>query len=943
MKKRLFVCLLSLAMIFTMTPVTMAADQTFTDVPDGAWYEEAVDYVYDNDLMAGTSDTTFSPDSTTTRGMLVTILYRLAGSPDVSSNSDFTDVADNTWYTQGVAWATANEIVSGYGDGRFGPEDPITREQMAAILYRYAEWAGYDVSESADLTGFSDYNQISDYAKDDLSWANAEGLIVGTSDTTMSPQGYATRAQVAAILYRFCEKVVNGNGNTPETETFTVTFQYNYDNEGAYKTVEVKSGETVSEPSDPTRSGYTFNGWYTSATGGDEFDFSTPITQDVTLYASWTSTGGNVSTHVHSYTSEITTEPTCTETGIRTYTCSCGATFTEVLPATGHSFTWASNNDGTHTGTCTKCGYVSDPQDCTYGEAVIKSQTGNVTVTEETCTVCGYKNVTTITTVSDGLATFDNGVDTGYVVSSETGLTTLNDEINGEPNLGDFTISLSGDLDLSDTTWNPINVNGYQGTGVITVEGNGATITGLTAPLFDGGFAGNSGIVIKDLTIENANINDSTNTQGLGAFISTVDSMETITLTNCHLKDSTIVSTGGARVGGLIGWTSGYDVEDDGPVDTNVTIDNCSVTGCTITANGSVGGIIGHEGCNSATYHTITNCTVTDNTLTSNDDSYRVGVVVGTANVGQVSISDTTSSGNTLVQNNNGTEISRPDGQSDLYGRFVPGSTGILIIDGVYYVVGGTSDSAKAAVKAVLTEDVENIEVELTGDIVYDVNNNSSANMGGESTKTITINGNNHNIIFNNKNSDYCQINATDGLKLTIKNATINNSGYHTTGGTWNNHDITFNCEVDFENVEFDNAVALKNNSVLKNVTINDDGDDNDNYSAYLLWITAEGQTVTLDGCNIIGDGADDRAIAIKDQYVDTPEKVTLNVSNTTITSKTKAAILVTSTAGADITLSNVDITGVDADKVNAVWVDDARTAYYDLVTVTGGTKIQEQ
>ena len=179
----------------------------FVDVPSGSWYEDAVWYVYENGLMAGTSDTTFAPDITTSRGMIVTILYRLEGTPAISGASGFTDVADGQYYTDAVAWAAANNIVGGYGNGLFGPNDTITREQMAAILYRYAQYKGYDVTASADLSGYSDAAQVSSYALAALQWANAEGLVNGTSDTTLTPGGSATRAQVAVILMRFCENI----------------------------------------------------------------------------------------------------------------------------------------------------------------------------------------------------------------------------------------------------------------------------------------------------------------------------------------------------------------------------------------------------------------------------------------------------------------------------------------------------------------------------------------------------------------------------------------------------------------------------------------------------------------------------------------------------------------------------------------------------------------
>lgn len=245
---------------------------------------------------------------------------------------------------------------------------------------------------------------------------------------------------------------------------------------------------------------------------------------------------------------------------------------------------------------------------------------------------------------------------------------------------GDNVVKIGKDIVLKEgETWVPATIDGYHGAGVITVLGNGHTISGLNAPLFAGGFAGNSGIIVKDLTLDGVKINDAASGQGIGAFVCNVDSMPTIELDNCHLTNSEIISTGGARVGGLIGWTSGYNKPNDGPVDTYIKITKCSVEGCTISAKGSVGGIIGHAGCNPATYHTISDCTVKNCVLTSTDDGgWRVGVVVGTANVGKLTINNITESGNTITQ----TGKTAPE-HSNLYGRFVPDTTGELVIDGV--------------------------------------------------------------------------------------------------------------------------------------------------------------------------------------------------------------------------------------------------------------------
>ncbi|MBP3541614.1 MAG: hypothetical protein J6K72_07370 [Clostridia bacterium] len=246
---------------------------------------------------------------------------------------------------------------------------------------------------------------------------------------------------------------------------------------------------------------------------------------------------------------------------------------------------------------------------------------------------------------------------------------------------GNVTIELTESYDMTGYDWTPVTVDGYHGADIVTINGNGNYIKGLNAPLYGGGFAGGSGIVINDLTIIDADMTDegAYTATGYGAFVCAEDSMDKLELNNCHLINSKV---SGGRTGGLVGWTSGYNVQSDGPVDSYITIKNCSVVNCEITGKGTVGAINGHAGCNPATYTTIENCTVKDCVLTSYDDSYRVGVAVGTANVGEVTISNITASGNTIKQINGSTEIERPEGQSDLYGRFVPNSTGKLVIDG---------------------------------------------------------------------------------------------------------------------------------------------------------------------------------------------------------------------------------------------------------------------
>lgn len=184
-----------------------SAGLPFTDVAADAWYYEAVEYVYNADLMNGVSDALFAPDQTTTRGMAVTVLYRLAGNPAISAGSEtFNDVQAGQYYADAAIWAANNGIVNGYGDGSFGPEDLITREQLAAIFYRYSSAQGYDVTASGDLSQFSDAGTISAYAEPALAWANGAGLINGRGNG-LEPQANATRAEIATMLMRFCQSV----------------------------------------------------------------------------------------------------------------------------------------------------------------------------------------------------------------------------------------------------------------------------------------------------------------------------------------------------------------------------------------------------------------------------------------------------------------------------------------------------------------------------------------------------------------------------------------------------------------------------------------------------------------------------------------------------------------------------------------------------------------
>ena len=178
----------------------------FQDVRPGDWCYDAVRYVFEAGLMNGTAADTFTPNASTTRGQIVAILYRLEGSPAMGANR-FSDVAPGAYYAAAVSWASAGGIVNGYGDGTFRPNNLITREQLAAFLYRYASQKGRDVSGRTALNAFADAGQVASYAVEPLSWAVSAGLVNGVSADTLSPRGNASRAQVAVILSRFVQNV----------------------------------------------------------------------------------------------------------------------------------------------------------------------------------------------------------------------------------------------------------------------------------------------------------------------------------------------------------------------------------------------------------------------------------------------------------------------------------------------------------------------------------------------------------------------------------------------------------------------------------------------------------------------------------------------------------------------------------------------------------------
>ena len=187
----------------------------FTDVSEKDWFYSDVMFVYENGLMLGTSKALFSPHGTATRGMMATILWRMEGSPAPKGKNSFTDVEAGKWYADAITWTAENGIFAGYGKDKFGPDDPITREQLAAIFYRYADYKGYDLTVKGNLDKFKDADKITDYAKTAMQWAVGSSLVKGKSGNLLDPQGTATRAEIAAMLHRFIEKYELVQGKAP--------------------------------------------------------------------------------------------------------------------------------------------------------------------------------------------------------------------------------------------------------------------------------------------------------------------------------------------------------------------------------------------------------------------------------------------------------------------------------------------------------------------------------------------------------------------------------------------------------------------------------------------------------------------------------------------------------------------------------------------------------
>ena len=493
-------------------------------------------------------------------------------------------------------------------------------------------------------------------------------------------------------------------------------------------------------------------------------------------------------------------------------------------------------------------------------------------------------------------------------ISTVEQLKAFRDAVNSGTNYKNRTVKLTADIDLSsESNWVPIgNLVAYPGQSFNGVfDGGGHSISNLTctdntpqyavAGLFGSIVSG----TIKDLTVKNVDIKSTHYAGGIVAYTS-----NTPTIENCHVIGGTISSTpeivdgsydNGDKVGGIMGYATAGS-----------TINNCTVQDVTITAYRDMGGIIGYSDGN------VTNNTVIDVTVTQD-------LTNGYKDPAPTTIGDIIGRGSAVSSwesNNN------------------------KVLKSVAQYAGKKYVSLQDALDAAEAVDDPNIVIDLLADVTYEItawsgDKNPQA-FGTKNTQSITINGNNHTLDFFHKNSDWNNVatNNDPQTKLILNNMALTNSGHN--DGPWNRHDINFNCAVELNDVTSDKALAFKNSVTLNNVTVTETG------AVYCVWIQANGQTVDINGLNVTAPNGG-RGIKVDDQYVADPQRVTLNIANSTFTTAKKAAILVDSKGGVDVNNNggnNID--NVAADNVNLVWVDPGSAANYTLFNVNNATKTPE-
>lgn len=490
-----------------------------------------------------------------------------------------------------------------------------------------------------------------------------------------------------------------------------------------------------------------------------------------------------------------------------------------------------------------------------------------------------------------------------------------------------MTVNLMADIDLAGRPWDPLGNSSNPFLG--TFDGNNNTIYNLNVigPSDNTG-NGPSGFVawlgqnespahVKNLTIDGAKV---IGTHYVGAVAGYLGGGS---IENCVVKNSTLINNygGGNAEGDKTGAIVGQTNTETGWC----TINQCTVENVIITGFRDIGCIVG------ASYELekITNCLVKGNNKiiidqTGNHETKdpNAGPILG-RNLGSVTVNSTNN-----VEDNS-ISISAKVCTSGQFNKVLTAGISDISVQGNDVFVFNTTGSAPSGM-------AKDIKITLLTDVVFkaDSATQSTNAFGWSNTGSIIIDGKGlYKLTFDHPDSDANHV-TTNGAKLILKNLYLSNSGYN--NGPWNRHDIVFDCTVSLENVNSDKAIALGSDAIFNHVTIKDS-------DVYGLWIKADGQTVTLENVTIEMGSTDGRAIAVKDQYVNDPQKVTLTITDSVIKSQTKAAVLVTSTAGAMISAQNVDISGVSADNTNLVWIDDGE-GYANITdtTVSGGTAIIE-
>lgn len=486
--------------------------------------------------------------------------------------------------------------------------------------------------------------------------------------------------------------------------------------------------------------------------------------------------------------------------------------------------------------------------------------------------------------------------DYDYLITSAEQLLWFANEVNaGNDNFEGKVVKLGASIDLNGQKWNPIDGGDKMFKG--TFDGANFLISNLkveTVGTASAGLFAQAQGTVKNLYLENVDI------KGHYKAGAVVGNGLCSKIENCHVNGGRIISTpinkdDGNNVGGIVGYLS---------AEPTAWVKDCSVNGLEITAYRDVAGIVG----------TVTNKNNPE--VTGNNVSNTTIVADQTAEYKEAKAPN---AGKIVGRNLRGTDLSSNTDSN-------------VTVNNVC--------KDELALASILTANEKNISVILADDINLPITSLGSQTggsgeykLGGESTQTISIDLNSHKL--NITTSYWSGIGAkNNNATITIKNGTMTSSQQT---GTWNSYDVTFaNCNYMIEKVVFDKAIAFTNTGksvVMNTVTINEEHD------YYAVWISAKGQNLEIDGLTINSKG---RGIKIDNEYVSTPEKITLTIQNGTFNTFNKAAILVDSPAGANITLGNVDISGVKADKTNAVWVDSDASDYFDLVTVIGGSKVQE-